>query len=129
VPTIIQESAVFDGTAGQGLFQPETFLPPDTEAYRVVLFRVSLLEPGFAVAAADIASRLYWRYLAPPFPGPLFFPFAPVITTGGVIAWDFPCDTICPRKTEVVCEVDGGNPQPSPIRLTWDFQITAPTRG
>jgi len=129
VPTIIQESTVFDGTPGQGLFEPETFLPPDTEAYRVVLFRVSLLEPGFSAAAADIPSVLYWTSIVPPSPGPLFLPFSPVIASGAVIAWDFPCDTICPRGTQVICVVDGGNPQPDPLKLTFDFQITAPTRG
>ena len=54
---------------------------------------------------------------------------APTVVTGDLIAWDYPCDLISPRETEIVVVVNNGAALPGDATLLWDFQITAPTRG
>ena len=125
MPTIITNSAVFDGTLNQGLLDTEAYLPPDIEAYRVVSFRLSLLcnEP----APADLASQIFFYDLN--LLQRVTLIAAPVVTAGDVIAWDYPCDLISPRGTRIEVVVNNGAPLPQPGTLLWDFQITAPTRG
>jgi len=120
MPTVRQTSAVFDGTAGQGQLQTEPYLPPDTEAYRVVSFRISLYLDQ--IAAADIVSSITFRNTTTLATETLLF--APTIAAGDLIAWDYPCDLISPRET-----VNNGAALPASALLLWDFQITAPTRG
>jgi hypothetical protein len=122
MPTVRQISAVFDGTAGQGLLATEPYLPPETEAFRVVSFRISLFVDG--VAPADISSQIVFQNEGTGATETLLF--APTILAGSAIAWDFPCDLISPRDTEIAVTVSG--PLPSPGLLLWDFQISAPTR-
>ncbi|MBC23831.1 MAG: hypothetical protein CMJ32_07970 [Phycisphaerae bacterium] len=125
MPTVRQTSAVFDGTAGQGQLQTEPYLPPDTEAYRVVSFRISLYLDQ--IAAADIPSSITFRNTTTLATETLLF--APTIATGDLIAWDYPCDLISPRETEIIVTVNNGAALPASALLLWDFQITAPTRG
>jgi len=123
--TIRQISAVFDGTAGQGLLETEPFLPPETEAYRVVSFRISLYLDQ--IAAADVPSSITLRRVSTGATEVLLL--APTVVTGDLIAWDYPCDLISPRETEIVVVVNNGAALPGDALLLWDFQITAPTRG
>ena len=123
--TIRQISAVFDGTAGQGLLETEPFLPPETEAYRVVSFRISLYLDQ--IAAADVPSSITLPRVSTGATEVLLL--APTVVTGDLIAWDYPCDLISPRETEIVVVVNNGAALPGDALLLWDFQITAPTRG
>jgi len=134
MPTVRQTSVVFDGTAGQGQLETEPYLPPDTEAYRVVSFRISLYLDQ--IAAADIPSSITFRNTTTlaTFRNTTTLAtetllFAPTIAAGDLIAWDYPCDLISPRETEIIVTVNNGAALPASALLLWDFQITAPTRG
>ncbi len=126
MPTIRTTSAVFDGaTPATGELETEPYLPPRTEPYRVVSFRISLFLD--AVAPADIVSEITFRNAGTNQVETLIF--APEIQAGATIAWDFPCDLISPRDTKISVVVNGGAALPGDALLLWDFQITAPTRG
>ena len=126
MPTVRTTSAVFDGaTPATGLLNTEQYLPVQTEAYRVVSFRLSLFLDQ--LAAADITSQITFRSQVGNVIETLIF--APEIQAGGIIAWDFPCDLISPRRTNLVVVVNNGAALPGDALLLWDFQITAPTRG
>jgi len=125
MPTLRYGSNVFDGTSGQGLLETEPFLPPQTEAYRVVSFRISLYAD--ALAGADIPSTITFKNLSTFQTEVLIASLT--ITAGNTIAWDFPCDLLSRRDTPIEVVVNNGAALPVEAQLTWDFQITAPTRG
>ena len=126
MPTVRITSAVFDGSSpATGLLNTEQYLPIRTEAYRVVSFRISLFLDQ--IAAADITSQITFRSQVGNVIETLIF--APEIEAGGIIAWDYPCDLISPRATNIGIVVNNGAALPGDALLVWDFQITAPTRG